>query len=61
MEGWLEKLVSGRVGDLEGRVTVGGAGGANERVSGKVHSECVLNAKKRLTKNGNYGRDESWS
>ena len=62
MEGWLEKLTSGRVGDLEGRITVGRAGGANEGVSGKVHSGGgFLNAKKRLTKNGNYGRDESWS
>ena len=38
MEGWLEKLTSGRVGDLEGRITVGRAGGANEGVSGKVQS-----------------------
>ena len=42
MESWLEKLASGRVGDLEGRITVGSAGGANEGVSGKVHSDGVF-------------------
>ncbi len=38
MEGWLEKLTSGRVGDLEGRITVGRAGGANEGVIKMLNS-----------------------
>ena len=37
MEGWIEELASSRIGDLEGCVTVGSAGGADEGVSGEVH------------------------
>ena len=39
MEGWLESLVGGRVGDLKGRGAVGSAGGADEGMSGEVHSD----------------------